>query len=193
MANKDFKVKNGIDIQTPLPVSMGGTGQTSTTNALNSLLPVQSSNSGKYLTTDGTNTSWASVDLSAIQTQIDSKDNLTKTISTQVSDYTLALSDRGKIIEFNSSSDLNLTLPTYSSVSLSYGDNFSIVNRGTGKVNIVNQSGTLPLTYFSLSGAGSSTYISGIAYGNGIFIAAFGLTYYRSSDGISWTTTGQSM
>jgi Fibronectin type III domain len=193
MANKDFKVKNGIDIQTPLPVSMGGTGQTSTSNALNSLLPVQSSNSGKYLTTDGTNTSWASVDLSAIQTQIDSKDNLTKTVSTQVSDYTLTLSDRGKIIEFNSSSDLNLTLPTYSSVSLSYGDNFSIVNRGTGKVNIVNQSGTLPLTYFSLSGAGSSTYISGIAYGNGIFIAAFGLTYYRSSDGISWTTTGQSM
>lgn len=61
MANKDFKVKNGLDIQTPLPVSMGGTGQTSTTNTLNSLLPVQVSNSGKYLTTDGTNTSWATV------------------------------------------------------------------------------------------------------------------------------------
>jgi len=41
MANKDFKVKNGIDIQSPLPVSMGGTGQTSTTNTLNSLLPAQ--------------------------------------------------------------------------------------------------------------------------------------------------------
>jgi hypothetical protein len=61
MANKDFKVKNGIDIQTPLPVSMGGTGQTSTTNTLNSLLPVQTSNSGKYLTTDGTNASWGTV------------------------------------------------------------------------------------------------------------------------------------
>jgi len=41
MANKDFKVKNGLDIQSPLPVSMGGTGQTSTTNTLNSLLPAQ--------------------------------------------------------------------------------------------------------------------------------------------------------
>jgi hypothetical protein len=29
MANKDFKVKNSIDIQSPLPVSMGGTGNIS--------------------------------------------------------------------------------------------------------------------------------------------------------------------
>jgi hypothetical protein len=58
MANKDFKVKNGIDIQSPLPVSMGGTGQTSTTNTLNSLLPAQGGNQNKVLQTDGTNTTW---------------------------------------------------------------------------------------------------------------------------------------
>jgi hypothetical protein len=58
MANKDFKVKNGLDIQTPLPVSMGGTGQTSTTNTLNSLLPAQGGNANKVLATDGTNTTW---------------------------------------------------------------------------------------------------------------------------------------
>jgi hypothetical protein len=61
MANKDFKVKNGIDIQSPLPVSMGGTGQTSTTNTLNSLLPVQTGNANKVLQTDGTNTAWYTV------------------------------------------------------------------------------------------------------------------------------------
>jgi len=61
MANKDFKVKNGLDIQTPLPVSMGGTGQTSTTNTLNALLPTQVGNQNKYLSTDGTNTSWTTV------------------------------------------------------------------------------------------------------------------------------------
>lgn len=60
MANIDFKVKNGINIQSPLPISMGGTGQTSANNTLNALLPVQTSNSGKYLYTDGTNASWAS-------------------------------------------------------------------------------------------------------------------------------------
>ena len=59
MANKDFKVKNGLDVSTPIPVSMGGTGQTSTANTLNSLLPSQSGNSNKVLSTDGTNTTWA--------------------------------------------------------------------------------------------------------------------------------------
>lgn len=58
MGNKDFKVKNGLDLSTPLPVSMGGTGQTSSENTLNALLPLQTGNSGKALTSDGTNTSW---------------------------------------------------------------------------------------------------------------------------------------
>jgi len=58
MADKDFKVKQGLDLGVPLPVSEGGTGQTTAGNALNSLLPVQSSQSGKILETDGTNVAW---------------------------------------------------------------------------------------------------------------------------------------
>lgn len=58
MANKNFKVKTGLDLPAPLPVEMGGTGQTTTSNTLNALLPIQTDNSGKYLTTDGTTTSW---------------------------------------------------------------------------------------------------------------------------------------
>lgn len=42
-----------------LPIANGGTGQTSANAALNALLPSQTSNSGKLLTTDGTNSSWA--------------------------------------------------------------------------------------------------------------------------------------
>ena len=44
-----------------IDVANGGTGQTTTTAAINALLPSQATNSGKYLTTDGTNTSWATV------------------------------------------------------------------------------------------------------------------------------------
>lgn len=44
-----------------LPIANGGTGQTTATAAFNALAPSQTSNSGKYLTTDGTNTSWATV------------------------------------------------------------------------------------------------------------------------------------
>jgi hypothetical protein len=61
MANKNFKVKNGITIPEPLALTEGGTGQTSANNALNALLPSQTDQSGKYLSTDGTDTSWVSV------------------------------------------------------------------------------------------------------------------------------------
>ena len=41
-------------------IANGGTGATTATNAINALLPAQSSNSGKYLSTDGSSTSWTS-------------------------------------------------------------------------------------------------------------------------------------
>jgi hypothetical protein len=44
-----------------LPIANGGTGQTTANTAFNALAPSQTSNSGKYLTTDGTNSSWATV------------------------------------------------------------------------------------------------------------------------------------
>ena len=46
---------------TALPILNGGTGQTTANAAFNALAPSQTSNSGKYLTTDGTNTSWGSL------------------------------------------------------------------------------------------------------------------------------------
>ena len=42
-----------------LGISAGGTGQTTANAAFNALAPSQTGNSGRYLTTDGTNTSWA--------------------------------------------------------------------------------------------------------------------------------------
>lgn len=44
-----------------LPIANGGTGQTTANTAFNALVPSQTSNSGKFLTTNGTNTSWATV------------------------------------------------------------------------------------------------------------------------------------
>ena len=41
-----------------VPIANGGTGQTTATQAINALLPSQTSNTGKVLSTDGTNTSW---------------------------------------------------------------------------------------------------------------------------------------
>ena len=61
MADKDFKVKSGLDLGTPLPLTEGGTGQTSASNALNALLPVQTDNTNKVLQTNGTTTSWVTL------------------------------------------------------------------------------------------------------------------------------------
>jgi hypothetical protein len=44
-----------------LPLASGGTGQTSASAAINALVPSQTSNSGDFLTTNGTSVSWAAI------------------------------------------------------------------------------------------------------------------------------------
>jgi hypothetical protein len=62
-ANSPLSVTNGtttpdISLGT-VGIANGGTGQTTANDALNALLPDQTGNNGKYLTTNGTNASWA--------------------------------------------------------------------------------------------------------------------------------------
>jgi hypothetical protein len=52
---------SAASLSATLAIGSGGTGQTTANTAFNALAPSQTSNSGKYLTTDGSNTSWASV------------------------------------------------------------------------------------------------------------------------------------
>jgi hypothetical protein len=49
-----------------LAIANGGTGQATANAAFNALAPSQTGNSGKYLTTDGTDTSWASNPLGTV-------------------------------------------------------------------------------------------------------------------------------
>lgn len=51
-----------------LPIVNGGTGQTTATAAFDALAPAQGPNSGKYLTTNGSTTSWGTVDALPSQT-----------------------------------------------------------------------------------------------------------------------------
>ena len=59
---------SSLTLGSALPILSGGTGQTTSTTAFNALAPSQTSNSGKYLTTDGTNSSWATVNALPTQT-----------------------------------------------------------------------------------------------------------------------------
>lgn len=51
---------NAGGLTNTLGINKGGTGQTTANAALNAFLPAQAGQSGKFLTTDGTNTSWGS-------------------------------------------------------------------------------------------------------------------------------------
>ena len=57
-----------LTLGTALTIANGGTGQTTATLATNALLPSQASANGLYLTSNGTNTSWATVTASGITT-----------------------------------------------------------------------------------------------------------------------------
>lgn len=52
---------SALSLTTALPITSGGTGQTSATAAINALLPSQTGNAGEFLITDGTNTSWSNI------------------------------------------------------------------------------------------------------------------------------------
>ena len=52
---------NATNVTGIVAIANGGTGQVTANAAVNALLPSQTSNSGKYLTTDGTNSSWGTV------------------------------------------------------------------------------------------------------------------------------------
>jgi len=61
LTTSGLDVSSGLTFGSPIDIASGGTGQTTATASFNALAPSQTSNSGKYLTTDGTNTSWATI------------------------------------------------------------------------------------------------------------------------------------
>lgn len=59
------------------------------------------------------------------------------TIDTKTSSYTLALTDKNKIIEMNVGSANQLTVPTNASVAFPVGSQITIVQYGSGKTQVV--------------------------------------------------------
>jgi hypothetical protein len=83
-------------------------------------------------------------------TQINGVFRQTVTTTRQNASYTIALTDRGKLIEMNSSSANNLTVPLNSSVAFPIGTNIDIMQYGSGQTTVVATSG---VTIASAGGA----------------------------------------
>ena len=62
-------------------------------------------------------------------------------VNTKTANYTLVLADAGRVIEFNSASNLTLTIPTNASVAFSNGTMVTITRRGAGEVTVAGASG----------------------------------------------------
>jgi hypothetical protein len=57
----NLSVTGNVTLTNALPIDQGGTGNTTASGAINALIPTQTSNSGKYLTTNGSTVSWGDV------------------------------------------------------------------------------------------------------------------------------------
>lgn len=135
MSDKNFKVKSGLNVPitsaailvtdssgnisagTTLPIANGGTGQTTATNAINALLPLQTSNENKYLQTNGVSTQWNAITY------------IPPTANSTSSNITLVVNNRYFV---DTTSARTLTLPSIPSV----GDEIQIFDAsGTAFTN----------------------------------------------------------
>jgi hypothetical protein len=63
-------ISTGTWSATTIALNKGGTGATTQAGAANAVLPSQGSNSGKFLTTNGTDVSWGSVDTQSLEVAV---------------------------------------------------------------------------------------------------------------------------
>jgi hypothetical protein len=113
--------------------------------------PTQTGNTGKYLTTNGSALSWGTIDLSGylpiaggtITGDLTINGVLRESITTnrQTTSYTLAVDDRGKLVEMNSASANTLTVPLNSSVAIPINSKIDVTQYGAGATTITAASG----------------------------------------------------
>jgi len=124
------------------------------------LLPSQTGNSGKYLTTNGTAASWATLNASPALDDLSdvaitsaatndvvyyngsswvNKNINSIPVSTNAqtgTTYTTVLADAGKIVEASNASAITLSVPTNASVAYPVGTQITILQTGVGQVTV---------------------------------------------------------
>ena len=119
-----------------LPIANGGTGQTTANTAFNALAPSQTSNSGKFLTTDGTNTSWAAAG-STISNDTSTSTNVYPLFASATSgSATTVYTSNAKYLYKPSTGELSVTVPRASNGivvnSQTISDDYTIASGDNG-------------------------------------------------------------
>jgi len=156
-----------------VPVANGGTGASTARDGLNALLPSQTANSGKYLTTNGTDASWATVSGGS------------GTVTSVAATVPAFLSVAGSPI--TTSGTLALT---YSGTALPVANGGTGVTTSTGTTNVVlsgsptivtpviaqinDSNGNAELKFSAIASAVNQVTIENASTGNPVHISATG-------------------
>jgi len=151
--NADHTLTGTIDI------ANGGTGQTTANAAFNALAPSQTGNTGKYLTTNGTDTSWATNPLGTVT-------SVAATAGTGISVTGSPITTSGTLNITNTAPDQTVVLNSGTGISTSGTyPNFTVTNTapdqtvsiasGTG----ISATGTYPA--FTVANTGVTSAVAG--------------------------------
>jgi hypothetical protein len=160
-------------------IANGGTGQTTATAAFDALAPSQTSNSGKYLTTNGTTTSWATVSATGTVTSVAATVPafLSITGSPITSSGTLAISLSGTALPV-ANGGTGVTTSTGSG-SVVLGTSPTLTTPTINSAQVATVSGTAPIyfarAWVNFNGTGT---VSILASGNVSSITDFGVGEY---------------
>jgi hypothetical protein len=158
-----------------VPIANGGTGQTTAITAINALLPSQSSQSGKVLSTDGTNTSWIAAGGTGTVTSVTGTAPVSVATGTTTPVISMAAAT-GSVNGYLTSTDwttFNSKAPATSGTSILYGN-------GSGGFSNVTVGSGLSFSTGTLSATGGSMVYPGAGIPNST----------GSAWGTSYTTTG---
>lgn len=145
-----------ITLSGTLGISNGGTGATTATAAINALMPAQTGNPGKFLTTDGTNVSWAAgIPGSGTVTSVDVLGGTTGlTFSGGPITNSGAITAGGVLSAANGGTSLSST-PASGQLLIGNGTNYTLNTLTAGSnITITNGPGTITIAATGGGGGG---------------------------------------
>lgn len=182
-----------LNVTGTVAIVNGGTGQTSANAALNALLPVQTANNGKYLTTNGFDTSWATIPTGGVTTFSAGTTGLTPATATSGAvtlGGTLAVANGGTGVTSSTGSGDNVlgTSPTITdpkiaqSINTQTGTSYTAVLADSNKVITLSNSSaitfTIPLNASVAFPIGTSLNVAQLGAGQVTIAGAVGVTIF---------------